>query len=148
MAASGQLTCKCLSVDYGGGTGGVEIDAIFNWYLNDNNDLSLSLSHMVPVTQYAETWGLCGSTSGYYILSNLYFSEDGSNWTTIGSGTSMEMSICPTTTNIYNVMQSIMQSYGTYRLDKAGYIKISFGGNRAPAPSASLPHAFPSEATS
>lgn len=144
MASSGTIECIVKSVDYGGGTGAITMKSVFNWSVNNNSDLTVTYDHSESVSGGAQSWGICGTTTGYGIYAFAQYSTDGVNWTDIMSAPVVEVAICPSLTNVYNTMATCFQQFRPVHLTESGQLRIVYGANRAPAPSASLPNAFPS----
>ena len=143
--ASGTIECIVKSIDYGGGIGHVTMKSYFDWNVNDSGLLTVSYVRSESISGGAQSWGICGTTPGYGIYAYAQWSTDGGNtWTNIMSAPVVEVAICPSLTNVYNTMAVCFQQFQPYTLSQSGMLRITYGANRAPAPSASLPNSFPS----
>lgn len=149
MAASGTLQMYVSSVDYGGGRGHVQMKTYINWSLNDSNYLTLSYGWSESISGSAQYWGVCGvSGTNYAIVGKIQYSTDGGNsWQDLDTR-QVTTAICPSLTNTYNTMKTIVDQFGSYHLTQPGLLRVAYGGNSQPAPSVDLPNAFPSWVTS
>lgn len=148
MAASGNIDCYVSSVDYGGGRGSVRMVEHMTWTLSDSNVLTIRHGSSESLAGNASSWGICGTTSGYGIRGIVQFSSDGgASWQELTSGY-QEVAICSNLTNVYNTMQTVVNQFQPVQLSVPGLVRVTYGGTRQPAPSASLPNAFPSYVTS
>lgn len=142
--ASGTIECIVKSIDYGGGIGHVTMKSVFNWNVDANSVLTVSYDHSESISGGAQSWGICGTTTGYGIYAFAQYSTDGVNWVDIMSAPVVEVAICPSLTNVYNTMATCFSQFRPAQLTDSGQLRIVYGANRAPAPSASLPNSFPS----
>ena len=144
MASSGTIECIVKSIDYGGGTGAVTMKSYFDWSVDSNSRLTVSYTGSESISGGAQNWGICGTSTGYGIYAFAQYSTDGVNWTNIMSAPVVEVAICPSLTNVYNTMATCFSQFSPAQLSDSGQLRIVYGANRAPAPSASLPNSFPS----
>ena len=149
MAASGTIDCNVASTDYGGGSGAKRMICHMRWNLSDANVLSLSYWYSESVSGNAEYWGVCG-TSSYKIYCRVQMSTNGTTWVDIPSmsAQSSVVECCAwcdplPLTNVYNLMQTMVNSLGSYQLTEPCYIRVAYGSSTPPAPTPSLPNAFP-----
>lgn len=150
MASSGTIQITTESVDYNGGgphtRGAVYLYNTVGWSVNDNGDISFwSIS---STDNAGGTWGICGTTTGYGVAMEPQVSYDnGATWVSL-SAPFHAAAICPSLTNTISISTTLIGQLGTHHLSGDCQLRILYYANREPAPSASLPNAFPSSSYS
>lgn len=152
MASSGTITLNLQSVDYYGcpavcypatsGRGDVTYTPVFNWTLNNNNQLSFSFA---GGNSY---WYVCAQADNYYL--KVQFSANGSNWTDIGVG-QLYHPTCDPSYTVRHLLSDLTNNLPTMTLTQSGYIRIyTYTGSACPRSCSgdNLPNAYPTEAAS
>ena len=146
MASSGQVTISTQSVDYGGGRGAVWLTNVVGWSVND--DGYISFTSINSSDNAGGTWGICGTASNYGLVLEPQVSYDGGgSWNSLDSKF-YEAAICPSLTNTIAISTTLIAQLGSYKLSSDCQLRFLYYANREPAPSASLPNAFPSSSYS
>lgn len=142
MASSGTINISTQSVDYPNYTrGAVTLTNVVGWSVNDSGVISFwSISSSDNV---GGSWGICGSSPNYGVTMEAQVSYDnGSTWVSLAAPF-YEAAICPSLTNTIAISTTLIGQLGTHTLSGNCLLRILYYANRAPAPSASLPNAFP-----
>lgn len=150
MASSGTVQITTESVDYNGGgpytRGAVYLYNTVGWSVNDSGDISFwSIS---STDNAGGTWGICGTTPDYGVIMEPQVSYDnGASWVSLAAPF-YEAAICPSLTNTIAISTTLIGQLGTHHLSGDCMLRILYYANRDPAPSASLPNAFPNSSYS
>lgn len=149
MASSGTVTVSTQSVDYPCcpyGRGHATLTNVVGWQVDDGGNISFwSISSSDNV---GGTWGICGTTPGYGVVMEPQVSYDnGATWVSLATPFH-EAAICPSLTNTIAISTTLIGQLGTHHLSGDCMLRILYYANRDPAPSASLPNAFPNSSYS
>lgn len=150
MASSGTIQITTESVDYNGGgpytRGAVYLYNTVGWSVNDSGDISFwSIS---STDNAGGTWGICGTTPDYGVIMEPQVSYDnGASWVSLAAPFH-GAEICPSLTNTIAISTTLIGQLGTHHLSGDCMLRILYYANRNPAPSASLPNAFPNSSYS
>lgn len=142
MASSGTITLSTQSVDYPNHTrGAVTLTNVIGWSVNDSGDISFW--NISSSDNVGGSWGICGTTPNYGVTMEPQVSYNGgSTWTSLDAKF-YEAAICPSLTNTIAISTTLIGQLGSYHLSGNCQLRFLYYANRAPAPSASLPNAFP-----
>lgn len=142
--SSGLLTLSTQSVDYGGGRGAVVLTNRIGW--NVDNSGNITFSNQGSSDNVGGSWVLCGENNYHLILEPQVSYDGGHNWTALAHLTKA-ISTCNTSysnyTNAVSASNELIGQLGSYHLTGNCKLRFLYCTNSAPAPSASLPNAFP-----
>lgn len=145
MAQTGTITLRTESVDWIGqdypgpfGRGAIWLNTVVRWTLSDTGVISFTHESQ---TSNATSWGICGVNSAYRICTEAQFNT-GNGWQRIAYNET-GVAICPDLTNTIQVVTGLVNGLPTAQLTKSGQLRLLYFANSAPAPTESLPRAFP-----
>lgn len=148
MASSGEVRIETQSVDwpYPYTRGHARLTNVVGWAVNDQGYISFwSISSSDNVRG---TWGICGTRSGYGVhLEPQVSYNGGASWETLDSPFH-EAAICSQLTNTIAISKTLIGRLGSYKLRGDCSLRFLYYANRNPAPSQSLPNAFPNSSYS
>lgn len=142
--ASGTVTLRTESVDYGGGRGACVLTNTIGWEVNSSGDIhfwSISSSDNV-----GGTWAVCGNQPYWLIMEPQVSYDGGNSWNTLGSVTKTIASCAgsfSTYTNTVSASTELIGQLGSYHLSNNCLLRFLYCTNSAPAPTQALPNAFP-----
>lgn len=146
--ATGIVEITTLSVDYPNLTRGTA--RLINRIQYDvDADGYITFTHLSAEHNW-QTWGICASTSGsgYGVWLQAQVSYDnGGTWNTL-DGKFATCPTCPSLLDTIAMSQSLVSQFGRYKLNGDCMLRFLYYANRNPAPSQSLPNAFPNESYS
>ena len=146
MAQTGTLNLRTESVDWIGhdyprpfGRGAIWLNTTVRWTLSDAGVITFQHAGQ---TSNAESWGICGVTSAYRICAEAQYNT-GNGWQRIAYN-DMGVAICSDLTNTIQVVTGLVNGLPSATLTKSGQLRLLYFANSDPAPTQSLPRAFPS----
>lgn len=146
MASSGTVTLSTQSVDYGGGRGYVKLTNIIRYYVDDNGVISFSSESSSD--NVGGSWWICGTASWYGITLEPQVSYDGGgSWVSLDNPF-QAAGICPDGTNTISASIGLIGRLRSYQLTGNCQLRFLYYANAAPAPTPSLPNAFPNSSYS
>lgn len=148
MASSGTVNISTQSVDYPAPytRGAVYLTNVVGWSVD--NDGYITFNSISSTDNAGGSWGICGTSSGYGVVLEPQVSYDGgANWVSLDSKF-YEAAICSQLTNTIAISKTLIGQLGRYKLNGDCSLRFLYYANRNPAPSASLPNAFPNSSYS
>lgn len=140
--ATGLVSLTTQSVDYGGGRGAYVLVNNIEYTISGN---SISFRELSSSDNVGGAWRICGAQPYYLILQPEVSYDNGASWTPLDTKT-MTIGSCDSTatmTNVVNASHTLIGQLGSYTLNRNCQLRFLYATNSAPAPTSSLPHAFP-----
>lgn len=145
--ASGTVTLRTESVDYGGGRGACVLTNTIGWSVNSSGDISFSNNGSWD--NVGGSWVLCGENNYHLIMEPQVSYDNGGSWTALAHLTHAISSCSASFSNYTNAVaasNTLINQLGTYHLSGNCLLRFIYCTNSAPAPTPSLPNAFPNAA--
>lgn len=141
--SSGTITLTTQSVDYGGGRGAVWLYNDIGWSVNDSGQISFS--NRGSRDSAGGSWVLCGENNYHLIMEPQVSYNNGASWQSLAHLTHAINSCSASTyTNAVAASNTLINQLGSYQLTGNCLLRFIYCTNSEPAPTAALPHAFPS----
>lgn len=141
--ASGTITLRTESVDYGGGRGAVVLTNTIGWSVDNSG--RISFSNNGSWDNVRGSWVLCGENNYHLIMEPQVSYNNGGSWQSLATLTHAINSCSASTyTNAVAASNTLIDQLGTYQLSGNCLLRFIYCTNSEPAPSAALPNAFPS----
>ena len=145
--ASGTVTLRTESVDYGGGRGACVLTNTIGWSVNSSGDISFSNNGSWD--NVGGSWVLCGENNYHLIMEPQVSYDNGNSWSALAHLTHAISSCSASFSNYTNAVaasNTLINQLGTYHLSGNCLLRFIYCTNSAPAPTAALPNAFPNAA--
>lgn len=141
--SSGTITLRTESVDYGGGRGTAVLTNTIGWSVDNSG--RISFSNNGSWDNVGGSWVLCGENNYHLIMEPQVSYNNGASWQSLAHLTHAITSCSASTyTNAVAASNTLINQLGTYQLSGNCLLRFIYCTNSEPAPSASLPNAFPS----